>query len=59
MRETRGGIRRLRAEHPEVDLIIMDDGFQHRYVEPKINVVMIDATRPRSARPDASGGYAA
>ena len=40
------GIRRLRAEHPEVDLIIMDDGFQHRYVEPKINIVMIDATRP-------------
>ena len=40
------GIRRLRAEHPEVDLIIMDDGFQHRYVEPKINVVMVDATRP-------------
>ena len=40
------GIRRIRAEHPEVDLIIMDDGFQHRYVEPKINIVMIDATRP-------------
>ncbi len=42
------GIRRLRGEHPEVDLIIMDDGFQHRYVEPKINVVMIDATPPFS-----------
>ncbi len=40
------GIRRIRAEHPEVDLIIMDDGFQHRYVEPRINIVMIDATRP-------------
>lgn len=40
------GIRRIRAEHPEVDLIVMDDGFQHRYVDPKINVVMIDATRP-------------
>ncbi len=40
------GIRRIQAEHPEVDLIVMDDGFQHRYVEPKINVVMIDATRP-------------
>ena len=39
-------IRRIRAEHPEVDLIIMDDGFQHRYVEPKVNVLMIDATRP-------------
>ena len=40
------GIRRIQSEHPEVDLIIMDDGFQHRYVEPKINIVMIDATRP-------------
>ena len=40
------GIRRICAEHPEVDLIVMDDGFQHRYVEPKINIVMIDATRP-------------
>ncbi len=40
------GIRHLMAEHPEIDLIVMDDGFQHRYVEPKINIVMIDATRP-------------
>lgn len=40
------GIRRIQADHPEVDLIIMDDGFQHRYVEPKVNIVMIDATRP-------------
>ncbi len=39
-------IRRIRAEHPEIDLIVMDDGFQHRYVEPKVNVIMIDATRP-------------
>lgn len=40
------GIRRLLAEHPEIDLVVMDDGFQHRYVEPKVNIVMIDATRP-------------
>ncbi len=40
------GIREIRRRHPDVDLIIMDDGFQHRYVEPKVNVVMIDATRP-------------
>ena len=40
------GIRRLQLEHPEVDLIIMDDGFQHRRVEAKINIVMVDATRP-------------
>lgn len=42
----REGIRRLLAEHPEVELVVMDDGFQHRYVEPKVNIVMIDATRP-------------
>lgn len=40
------GIRRIREEHPEVNLIIMDDGFQHRYVQPKINVIMVDSTRP-------------
>lgn len=40
------GIRRLCAAHPDLDLIILDDAFQHRYVEPKINIVMIDATRP-------------
>lgn len=40
------GIRRIRAEHPEVDLIVMDDGFQHRYVDPTVNIVMVDATRP-------------
>ena len=40
------GIRRIRTDHPEVDLIVMDDGFQHRYVEAKINIVLIDATRP-------------
>lgn len=40
------GIRRLRREHPEVEAIVMDDGFQHRYVDPKINVMLIDRTRP-------------
>ena len=40
------GIHRIMAEHPEVNLIIMDDGFQHRYVEPKLNVVVVDSTRP-------------
>ena len=39
-------IRRIEAEHPDINLIVMDDGFQHRYVEPRINVVIVDATRP-------------
>ncbi len=40
------GIRRIRSEHPDVDLILMDDGFQHRSVEPKVNIVLMDYTRP-------------
>lgn len=39
-------IRRIREEHPEIDLIVMDDGFQHRRVEAKVNIVVVDATRP-------------
>ncbi|MFI3289028.1 MAG: tetraacyldisaccharide 4'-kinase [Rikenellaceae bacterium] len=42
------GIRRIIEENPDVKNIIMDDGFQHRYVEPKVNVIMVDATRPIS-----------
>lgn len=41
-------INRIRAEHPEVEMIIMDDGFQHRRVLPWINIVTVDSTRPVS-----------
>lgn len=40
------GIKRVLSEHPEIGLIIMDDGFQHRAVTPKVNIIMVDATRP-------------
>ncbi|MBQ2413992.1 MAG: tetraacyldisaccharide 4'-kinase [Rikenellaceae bacterium] len=40
------GIKRLREEHPEVEVVVMDDGFQHRYVEAQINIIMVDYTRP-------------
>lgn len=40
------GVRRIVEEHPEVEMIIMDDGFQHRYVTPLASIIMIDATRP-------------
>ena len=40
------GIERIRKEHPEVTLIVMDDGFQHRKVKAKVNVILIDSTRP-------------
>jgi tetraacyldisaccharide 4'-kinase len=40
------GIERIRKEHPEVTLIVMDDGFQHRRVKAKVNIVLVDSTRP-------------
>lgn len=40
------GIDLIRKHHPEVNLIIMDDGFQHRRVEPWVNIVLMDCTRP-------------
>lgn len=39
-------INRIRQEFPEVNMIIMDDGFQHRYVQPLLNIITVDATRP-------------
>lgn len=39
------GIERLLEEYPDTNLIIMDDGFQHRHVKPFLNIIMLDATR--------------
>ncbi len=40
------GIRKMRELHPEINLIILDDAFQHRYVEPWINIVLVDINNP-------------
>ncbi len=40
------GIRRLREMHPEVNLIILDDAFQHRAAEAWVNIVLMDYNRP-------------
>ena len=39
-------VHRIREEFPEVNMIIMDDGFQHRYIEPLVNIIIVDANRP-------------
>ncbi len=39
-------IHRIQEEFPEVNMIIMDDGFQHRYVEPLVNIIIVDYNRP-------------
>lgn len=39
-------IERITKEHPEVNLVIMDDGFQHRAIKSKVNIIIVDSTRP-------------
>ena len=41
----RKGIRELLRIDPDINLILLDDGFQHRYVKPKVNIVLVDYTR--------------
>ena len=39
-------VRRIMEEHPEVNLIVMDDGFQHRSLTPKVSIVLSDYNVP-------------
>lgn len=45
-KERRLGGERLLTENPGVDLILLDDGFQHRRLHRDLDLVLIDATRP-------------
>ena len=40
------GIRRMMENNPELNLIILDDAFQHRYVKPKVAIVLTEYNRP-------------
>lgn len=44
--DRRKGIREMRRINPDINLIILDDAFQHRYVKPKVNIVLVDFSRP-------------
>ncbi len=41
----RRGIKRLQQEHPDLDAILLDDAFQHRYVTPLSSIVLTDYNR--------------
>lgn len=41
----RKGINELLRIDPKIDLILLDDGFQHRYVKPKVNILLLDYNR--------------
>jgi tetraacyldisaccharide 4'-kinase len=36
----------VRAADPSVDCVVLDDGFQHRAVARRLDIVLVDATRP-------------
>ena len=40
------GIRKLPKLHPEINLVILDDAFQHRHVEAWVNVLLMDYHQP-------------
>jgi tetraacyldisaccharide 4'-kinase len=40
------GVRRLKAERPDVRWVLLDDGWQHRRLRPDLAVAAVDATRP-------------
>ncbi len=42
----RRGIRRLLKDHPEVNLVILDDAFQHRYVKAGLNLLLTGYYNP-------------
>lgn len=42
----REGIETLTQIHPEINLIILDDAFQHRYVKPTVSILLVDYNRP-------------
>ena len=39
------GINRLLKTIPDIDIILLDDAFQHRYVKPGINILLVDYHR--------------
>ncbi|MBD5341413.1 MAG: tetraacyldisaccharide 4'-kinase [Bacteroides sp.] len=42
----RKGIKELMRLFPDIELIVLDDAFQHRYVKPKVSVLLMDYNRP-------------
>ena len=40
------GINRMLEINPSINLIILDDAFQHRYVKPTVSIVLTEFSRP-------------
>ena len=40
------GVERIMTLYPDTEIIILDDAFQHRRIEPTVNIVLVDYSRP-------------
>ena len=40
------GIEEMRRANPDINLILLDDAFQHRYVKPTVSIVLTEFGRP-------------
>lgn len=40
------GIRKLRELFPDLNMVVLDDAFQHRYVKPTVSMVLTEYSRP-------------
>ncbi|MHC1708434.1 MAG: tetraacyldisaccharide 4'-kinase [Bacteroidales bacterium] len=45
----REGIKKLLELHPETEVILLDDAFQHRYVKPGLSILLTDYHKPFTA----------
>jgi tetraacyldisaccharide 4'-kinase len=43
------GLRRMKAEHPELEWVVCDDAFQHRRLKPTISLLLLDVSQPIAA----------
>lgn len=45
-RDRKNGIEKLLSLKEKPDVILLDDGFQHRYVKPSLSILLVDSNRP-------------
>ncbi|GHV00144.1 tetraacyldisaccharide 4'-kinase [Bacteroidia bacterium] len=45
-KDRRQGVDQIRRDHPQVDMILLDDGFQYRRLKARANIVLMDYGRP-------------
>lgn len=43
------GINKLLEENNSIQMVVLDDAFQHRYVKPKVSIVLTEYSRPAFA----------